>query len=633
MIDNNQIKRKLKILPKASGVYLMLNKDKKVIYVGKAKVLKNRVKSYFNRKIQDDKVARLVENIADIQWFEVDSELEALMLETNLIKKYRPKYNVLMKDDKNYVYLKITKEEFPRVYFVRKIVDDGSKYFGPYTDKYEVEELLRLLNRLFPFFRYSNKSGISPMNSKMGQELFYKRAKTVWGDITDPQVYEAMIADFGAFMSGKSQMVKDFFCLEMNRAAAVKDFERAAWIRDRLEQLQKMMTRQVVVVSKAEDVDVISSFGQGKIIFVCLLVVRTGKLIDIKYFEIKNIEDNFFLDWFLVDYYSMTQDWPQKIFCEAGLNDHTLISDFLYKKSGKRIKIFYPMKSWGGKLISLAKRNAKAEYQRKAILMSFARNKQDGWWDLMKSVFGQEKFDFWKKGLEKKGIFRVEAYDISNLGDKGVVGALVVWESKVKVAVGNKTLKKREWYGDFQKSLYKRFQIKTFEGQDDFGALKEVLGRRFKHREKGWEWPDIILIDGGKGQLSVVMATLIELGIDLPTISLAKQEEEVWLGKRKDDEIWCEKLSIEKDGEAGLWLREVRDEIHRFVIGYQRATRKNMMKKSILDEVEGLGPKTKKKLLAKYGSVREIKQINQQDLIDLVGKKMAEKIRKKLMEM
>ncbi|MFZ5392258.1 MAG: excinuclease ABC subunit UvrC [Patescibacteria group bacterium] len=633
MSISSNLKAKLKILPESSGVYVMVDNKNTVIYVGKAKILKNRVKSYFNRKIEDKKVKQLLKNITDLSWIETENEMEALMLETNLIKKYRPKYNILMKDDKNYIYLKVTNDEYPRVLLVRKIFKDGSKYFGPYTDKYEVQELLKMLNRLFPFFTYANQSGVAPMNSRAGKELFYKRAKTVWGDITQVDIYQHMISDFVAFMRGKSQAVEEFFVMEMNKASVEKDFEMAAWIRDRIAQLRKMMVRQIVIIPRPENIDVVNyaeKEGRG---FVCILIVRFGKLVDIKYFEIINHADKSVSDVIqklLLDYYVLTLDFPEKIYCVENLPDHDLVEKFLINRTKRRIKIKYPKRGAGLRLLNLAGRNARSEVNRRTILTDYARNNSVGLRSLLESVVGDKKAEKWWNEIIRDKIFRIEAFDISNLGEKGVVGALVVWEIKPKLLKEKRAEKIENWSGDFNKSCYKRFKIKSFVGQNDFLSLREVFGRRFARRNDGWKWPDLILIDGGKGQLSSAMAVLAEIGVNIPTLSIAKKEEEIWMGTREEDEIDFVKLDIKKESLEGLLLQDIRNEVHRFVIGYQRITRKNSMKKSVLDEIVGLGPKTKKILLTEYGSVKAISLVGRDELENKVGKKIAEKIWQRL---
>lgn len=471
---------------------------------------------------------------------------------------------------------------------------------------------------------------MAPMNSRMGKELFYKRAKTVWGDITRVEVYGMMINDFISFMKGRSQAVEDFFQMEMNKAAERKDFEQAAWIRDRLKQLKKMMVKQTVVTPSQEDIDAISYYGQKNKGVASILIIRSGKLMDIKFFDLKINGEvaGIILNRIIIDYYQLTDDWPGKIYCSQRLLDDRLIKGLLFGLSGKKIKIFYPQRGIGLKMIRLAERNAKSEFQRKSLLTDFVRNHNLGLQDLLRSLVGGEKFDAWWQKILVKKDFRIEAYDISNFGEKGVVGAMVTWEIKQKSDKKDFVA----WEGGFKKSYYKRFTIKSFQGQNDFLAMREIFGRRFKHREEGWQWPDLILIDGGKGQLSSAIAVLAELEVDLPTISLAKKEEEVWLGQRNEDEINFKKIDIEKDSMAGLLLREIRDEIHRFVIGFQRKTRTGKMQRSILDEISGLGPKTKKKLLSIYGSVTTIRETDEVDLAKVVGKIMAEKIRKKLGE-
>lgn len=650
---NKKLSAKLKIIPKSAGVYLMKDQTGRVIYVGKAKELNKRVRSYFRANVDEIKTRRLVENIADIDWLLTDSELEALMLETNLIKKYRPRYNILMKDDKNYVYIKITKEGFPRVYLVRKVIKDGAKYFGPYTNSLVVKKVLRSLNRIFPFYTYKNKSGIAPMDSQAGKELFHKRAKSAWGDLTEPQVYNQMIIDLVKFLRGQTKSVTRLFKKEMKRAAEEKNFETAAILRDRIVDINKMTESQRVVSTSKDDIDVLGYYGEDKEWVVSLLSIREGKLIDIKNVLMKgrNLhKGESLLKYFMVDYYQRTTDFPREIYISDQISDKTLIDRFINQQVKNKVKIIQPQRGNKRKLIDLAVKNARIEWMRRRSLKTFARKDGESLVeliDLLKAsgVIFDEKF-------HETGVFRIEGYDISNLGDSGVVGAMVVWELKLKsqnsnvknTKIGSKRNAKersltkmdliKKGIGGFNKKLYKRFEIKSFRGQDDFAAMSEVLKRRFSHQEKGWIWPNLVLIDGGKGQLGAVLRIMAKKKVDVPVIGLAKREEEVWLGKLKinkseelhlgDIVFW--KIDLDKDSLASLLLQSIRDEVHRFAVSYQKIVRKKQARKSVLDDITGLGPKKKKKLLQEFGSVRGMVEAGERKVALVVGKKLAREI-------
>jgi len=642
---NRKLTTKLKMIPKSAGVYLMKDKVGRVIYVGKAKELNKRVRSYFRDNLTEIKTKRLVEHIADIDWLLTDTELEALMLETNLIKKYRPRYNILMKDDKNYVYIKITKEDFPRVYLVRKVIKDGARYFGPYTNSLIVKKVLRSLNRIFPFYTYKNKSGVAPMDSQAGKELFYKRAKSVWGDLTDQNVYHQMISDLVRFLKGQTKSVAKLFKEEMKRASAEKNFEVAAVLRDRIRDINQMTESQRVVSTKKEDVDVIGVHGENKEWVVSLLAIREGKLIDIKNVLMKGekVKDGqSLLDYFMVDYYQRTTDFPRSIYIGGKIEDEELIGRFVDQQAEGKIKILQPQRGDKRKLVELANKNARIEFLRRRSLKTFAKKDGESLVELIEVL----KAGGLKVGDEyiKTGSFKIEAYDISNLGDTGVVGGMIVWEIKSKIQKAkiktttqnsNPTAEEsqsddiehvKKWKGGFNKKLYKRFEIKSFQGQDDFAAMKEVLGRRFKHQEKGWSWPNLVLIDGGKGQLGVVMRILAEIDVSVPVIGLTKKEEEVWIGEWVGDDVKYLNIKIDKDSLASLLLQAIRDEVHRFAISYQKIVRKKQIRKSILDDIEGLGPKKKRQLLKEFGSVRGIIEAGEEKVAAVVGSKLANKI-------
>ena len=683
--NNSKIESRLKTLPKSPGVYIMKDEQGEPIYVGKALDLSKRVRSYFYREQTDIKTIRLVEKIDDIQWLVTDTELEALMLETTLIKKYRPKYNILMKDDKNYIYIKITNDYFPRVITVRRVQKDGASYFGPYTNGLKVNKILRSINRIFPFFTYQNSSGVSPMDSVAGKELFQKRSQTAWGDLSVRGVYVEMISDLKKFLRGNAHHVIDIFKNAMKEAANEKNYEQAAILRDRIRDINQIVEGQKVVSPKKIDVDVVGYYGQKNKWVVTLLVVRDGKIVDIRNMQAVSYRGEDLPEMFarfVVDYYARTQDYPKYVYLPLELTEQKILCEYMEVEYQKKIKFEFPKIGEKKQMIELANKNAKMEYLRQQSVIKFARNEGLGIVDLINKLHDLNWDSY--KFRKIKDVFRIEGYDISSLGDSGVVGAMVVWElkssnkfqvSSIKGKNKHKKIKRekkekmfeqmKKWKGGFNKSYYKRFEIKSFQGQDDFGAMKEVFRRRFakvKRENKKWIYPDLILVDGGKGQLGVVLRVLDELAVDVPVISLAKREEEVWAGRdevssfkyqvsseenqetrtkkqeKSDKEnhekerlfgsavFEYKKLDIEKGELAGLLLQSIRNEVHRFAVSYQRIIRKKEVRKSVLDRIEGLGPITKKKLLKEFGSIKGIIDAGEEKVAKVVGEKMVRRI-------
>ncbi|MFA4930793.1 MAG: excinuclease ABC subunit UvrC [Patescibacteria group bacterium] len=627
----------LKTLPKQSGVYLMKDDRGRVIYVGKAKYLSNRVRSYFNRLHEEIKTRQLVDKIDDMEWIVTDSELEALMLETNLIKKYRPHYNVLMKDDKNYVYIKITKEDFPRVILVRKVVKDGGKYFGPYSNSTVVEESLRLLNRIFPFFTYKNKTGVSPMDSVAGKELFIKRSKSVWGYLSDQKIYNQMMADFVAFMRGKTKKVGRIFQLEMKQAAGNKEFERAAMLRDRMVDIEKILAKQKVITPHQDNLDVVGVYGENRKWIISLMTVRVGKMLSLDFFDLKGSNESEVVAAFLSYYYLAAQEFPAQVLLPVTIDEMTEMGDIISDLAKKVVKVSCPKKGYKKDLSLLASKNCKLEFMKRQAVVSVTKSEGLGLSELWRSLIDVGFGNYAQAWSDiEDGIFRIEGYDISNLGDQGVVGAMVVWQLKKNDRGESNQTKPdhnilidelKRWKGSFNKKMYRRFAIKSFSGQDDFAALGEVLSRRFKRSQSEWPWPNLILIDGGKGQLSTVLVALKQNMIDIPVIGIAKKEEELWLGNISEDgEVMFKLLVLDKSSVASLFLQSIRNEAHRYVLSYQRLTRKKKLRQSILDTISGLGPRKKKMLLSAFGSVGGVVAAGEEVVGEVVGKKLAGKI-------
>lgn len=550
---NDELKQTLKLLPDLSGCYLYYDKDNTVIYVGKAKNLKRRVKSYFNRSQKSTKTIALVSKIERLEYIITDTEVEAFILEDQLIKKYKPKYNILLKDDKKYPYFLITNEDFPRILVVRKknLNPDKGHFFGPYTDIRAMYSTLDFIKKIFPLKQckqpkfksrpclyYDIGKCLAPCQNKISSDEYKKL------------VYQAEL-----FLTGKQGELLKQLMEQIQKYSDSEQFEKAAKLRDSYFDLQKTLEKQKVVYESTRlNEDIISILQDGGIFAIVILMIREGRLIDKKSFtyKVEETEKSEFFATFFKEYYSMLKlDFPDKIISSEleSVGEKALYEEWLEIISKKKVKISYGKTQAGKKMQELADKNAK-DVLEKAKIQSLVELAND---------FNEVGAYLSEKLKLKNFPYKIECYDISHIQGTNTVASGICFINGVP-----------------KKSLYKRYKVKSTEGKpDDFQSMKEVLTRRFKRLgEEGWEKPDLIIIDGGKGQLSSVMQIVNELGISgIDIVSLAKREEEVFLPNKSTS------IMLPRGSSALFLIQRIRDEAHRFAITYHRNLRLKALKK------------------------------------------------------
>ena len=593
------LKSKLENLPSQPGVYLFKDEGEKIIYVGKAKSLKNRIKAYFQVGREHPRTLALVSRIKDFEVMVTDSEMEALILESNLIKEHKPRYNVNLKDDKRYPYLKVTVDEpFPRILVVRRPKKDKAKYFGPYTNVKGMRQSLRLLRRLFPL-RSCNYALPSKRRIRLCLDYQIKRCEGPCENLVSEKEYREMINTVLLFLAGRNKILIQQLKQRMNRLAEGERFEEAARARDQLKAVESIMQKQKMVEKEEIDRDVIAFAREGSDICMTTLQVREGVLIGRQHFYLKakkNIPDSEALNSFLKQYYLNAAIIPQKILLPIEIEDKEIIQKWLKGKSQKKVEFILPRRGEKVSLLNLATQNAQL------LLMELLIQKKKVKKRVPPSVAALKK-DLYLPTFPRE----IVAFDISNLGPTDAVGSLVFFEDARP-----------------KKSGYRRFKIKTVEGQDDYAMMEEVVKRYFSRiLEEKKKLPDLVLIDGGKGQLSSVLKVLNELRIKgLNVIGLAKRLDEVFLPEK------TESLMIPKSSSSLKLLQRIRDEAHRFAISYHRGLREKKIRASELDQIQGVGRIRKKSLLSKFGSVERIRQANLDELLETenITQKAAEKI-------
>lgn len=550
---NKELEESLKLVPTLPGCYIYYDKKGEIIYVGKAKNLKRRVSSYFHKKHDRVKVAVLVSKIEKMEYIITDSEVEALILEAHLIKKHKPKYNILLKDDKKYPYFLITDEDYPRITVVRKknINPDKGKFYGPYTNSRAMYSTLDFLKKIFPL-----KQCKTPKFSNRPC-LYYHIGKCMapcQGKVT-PQEYQNIVAQVELFLSGKQTELIKKLKTQMEEYAKNEQYEKAARMRDSYLDLQKTLEHQKVVYENARlNEDIIAVLYEEGIFAVTILLIREGRLIDKKdftYFVENEDKDEFFKTFFQEYYSTLMLEFPDKIVSTdlENIGDKQLYQDWLEIISHKKIKISYGKSKQGRELAQLAQKNVQNLFENARIkkLASIRDNFNEV------GAYLQETLKLTNFPN------RIECYDISHIQGTNTVASMVVF-----------------YNGMSKKTAYKKFKLKTTEGKpDDFLSMKEVLTRRLSRLgEKNWEKPDLIIIDGGKGQLSSVMEVVEEMGITgIDFVSLAKREEEVFLPHQSKS------IRIPMDSNAMFLIQRIRDEAHRFAITYHRSLRSKALKK------------------------------------------------------
>jgi excinuclease ABC subunit C len=593
------LKAKLKNLPTKPGVYLMKDLSGKIIYVGKAKSLRNRVRTYFqDSPFPDPKTTAMVSKISDFDVLSTDSEMEALILEANLIKEHKPRYNVNLKDDKRYPYLKVTDEPFPRVLVVRRAKKDNARYFGPYTNVKAMRHTLRLLGKIFSI-RSCNWNLPSARKIKLCLDYHIKRCPGPCEGKISQKEYGETVKNILFFLSGKNKLLMEHLRERMKEYSAGEEYEKAASLRDQIRALESVVEKQKVADVDRIDRDIIALARKEKDISVVALQVREGILIGRQTFHLtasKASSDQEILSTFLRQYYMHSAAIPAEVVLPDQTGDQAMIEKWLSSRRKGRVRIIIPQRGTKVRLLDMAFYNAQLSLNEIRLQRSEAKGEPPL---AVKSL---------QKDLYLSTTPRViVAFDISNLGPWDAVGSLVFFQEARP-----------------RKSQYRRFKIKTVEGQDDFAMMGEVVGRYFNRlTEEKQKYPDLVLIDGGKGQLSAAIAAFNRLGIkDQNIVALAKRLDEVFLPQKPGP------LMIPKGSASLKLLQRIRDEAHRFAVDYHRRIRGKRITKSELDQIPGVGPTRRGILLKIFGSVEQIRQAKLQELLetDGVGKKAAENI-------
>ncbi len=595
---NELLDLKLKHLPSNPGIYQFKNDKGKIIYVGKANNLRSRVRSYFQSNVTNVKTAALVSKIVDLELIVTDNEIEALVLENNLIKQYKPRYNVNLKDDKSYPYIKITKEPYPRIYATRRLIKDGSKYFGPYTDVRNMKSALRMINQIFRIRSCKlniTQENIDKKKFKVCLDYHIKKCDgPCEGFITELE-YNEMVDEVGKTLKGKTDdLIKDLK-RKMETNASSLEFEKAAEIRDRLEQLESLSSKQKIVSNDFLDRDILSIAYEGKDSACSIFNIRGGKLVGKKQLHLsidQDEEKENIYNAAIKFYYSEYVDIPSELVIESEPADKDTLTEWLGGKANHRIKIIVPQRGELKSLIKMCTENAYLQLKE----IQLHKMKNQGHTPYAVSALQR---DLRLKELPKK----IECFDISNLQGTDTVASLVVFED-----------------GKPKKSLYRKFIIKDVIGPDDFESMREVIKRRYgRLKEENQPLPDLIMVDGGKGQLSSAVEILNDLGFEnYNIIGLAKRLEEVFFPNHSEPE------SIPKTSSGLKLLQHVRDEAHRFAITFHRLRRSKRTITTELNDIQGIGPSTTQLLLTKIGSLAEIKISSKEKLAEIIGKKKAE---------
>ncbi|WP_088033091.1 excinuclease ABC subunit UvrC [Evansella clarkii] len=567
------LKEKVAIVPDQPGCYLMKNKHGTVIYVGKAKVLRNRVRSYF-RAAHDIKTQRLVSEIEDFEWIVTSSDMEALILERTLIRKYKPRYNILLKDDKSYPYLKITNERHPRLITTRKIKKDGAKYFGPYPNAYAANETKKLLDRLYPLRKCETMPNRVCLYYHIGQCLAPCEFEVSKNE------NQKIASEISRFLNGEHKDIKQEITEKMHQASENLEFERAKELRDQVQHIETVMEKQKMALSDLTDKDIFGcAYDKG---WMCVQVffIRQGNLIerDVSLFPMyQDAEDDFYT--FIGQFYLNDQHKKPKEILVPSSVDENIVSEFLGAKA------LQPKRGQKKSLVDLACKNAKLALKEKFALIE--RDEQ-------KTVIAVERLG---EALQIDTPHRIEAFDNSNIQGVDPVSAMVSFLD-----------------GKPDKNNYRKYKIKTVKGPDDYESMREVVRRRYTRllREEQ-PLPDLIVIDGGKGQISAAQSVIEdELGLLIPVCGLVKDDKHRTSQLMKGDPP--EVVNLSKTSQEFYLLQRIQDEVHRFAISFHRNTRKKTMFSSILDEVSGIGEKRKRALLKHFGSLKRLKEASVEEI-------------------
>lgn len=609
----DNIKNILDNLPTKPGVYLFEDDSGRVLYVGKAVNLRARVRSYFHKSADlNPKTHHMMAYVAGIDFIVTESELEALILEMNLIKRHRPRYNVRLKDDKRYPYIKVTwQDDFPKVYMTRRMRQDGGRYYGPFTAAWAVHETLHTLRKIFPYLTCDRIITGEDERACLYYHIGLCQAPCI--GVVNRAEYRAMIQGLCDFLQGKTEQVLRDLRQDMQKAAGNLEFERAAAIRDKLLAIERVIERQKVVSPELVDQDVIALARDDGQACVQVFFIRNGKLIGREYFMLEGAEGEEARDVmtsFVKQFYDEAASIPPQILVQDEIDEALIIESWLRDMRGDKVAIRVPQGGQDHALVEMAAENATETLHALSAQWQVDAEKQvTGVAELQEAL-----------GMDRPPA-RIECYDISNIQGTAATGSMVVFAR-----------------GTPRKSDYRRFKIRTVEGADDYAMMQEVLRRRFRRlvarraeeesvpttRADGpraapeadaWAIaPDLVIVDGGKGQLNAALEVMQELGVDhIPVIGLAKRKEEIFRPGEPDPVV------LPRDSQALFLVQRVRDEAHRFALNYHRRLRRKQGIASILEEVPGIGPRRRQALLRTFGSVEGVRQASLEELLAVPG--------------
>ncbi len=601
------IEEQLNRLPDSPGVYLLRDAEGVILYVGKAANLHHRVRSYFGagQKLSP-KLLKMVSRVADIDFYVTSSEQEALILELNLIKRHHPRYNVRLKDDKTFPYLKINlREEWPRVHITRRLEQDGSRYFGPFASAKSVRQTLKVIKGIFPF-RYCTRT-ITGTDSRACLEYHMGRCLGPCIGVVSREEYAEVIKEVVMFLEGKRDRVVRNLKNKMSRAAEALEFEKATLYRDQIQAIDKVMEGQRIAAAVSGEQDVVAFSQDGDQAYVQVFFIRNDKLIGRESFVMQGTqheESPQIMTGFIKQFYSSSPNIPPRLLLQHPVEDMVVLKDWLQGKRGGRIDIQVPRRGSRKQLVDIVAENARQGLEQLKI----------------RQIATPKELEAAIDEIEKElklptPPLRMEAYDISDIQGKAAVGSMVVFEK-----------------GKSKPAHYRRFRIKTVSGADDYAMLREVLRRRFKHiggetsLPDAWAIvPDLVLIDGGKGQLNAALSAMGELGVtSVPVASLAKENEEIFVPKR------FKPIVLPRSSPGLRLLQRLRDEAHRFALGYYHKVHHRESFTSAFDGIPGIGPKRKRALLKKFGSVQAVREASLEEMAAAGG--MTEKLARKVKE-
>ena len=571
---------KIKSVPTEPGVYFFKDKKNDIIYIGKAINLRNRVRSYFQKnKYQTPKNTSMIKRIIDVEWLVVRNEVEALLTEANLIKQHQPYYNVNLKDDKSFPFIRITNEPFPRVFITREIIRDGSKYFGPYTDVVYLRRTLKAIRRIFPVRScdfYIDQAVIDQKKISLCLDYHIKKCEGPCEGLVSKGHYKEMIDNIVSFLHGKTKSSEIYIHNQMEKASSQLRYEDAGIFRDQLHAIKAFKKKQIKINADFDDRDIIGYAKENDFGIVVIVRIRNGRIASREKLSMSNLDedDAVMIKTVITQFYFDTDFIPSEICVQHIPDSVDELLIWLKEKRGKKVGISLPQKGEKAKQVRLAHQNAKL------LLGEWVINKKKRK-DLIPKMVKQLQDDLQLKVPPRK----IECFDISHLGGTNTVASMVCFVD-----------------GKPRKNNYRKYNIKSVDGIDDFASIREVVYRRYKRvKDEGDGFPDLIVVDGGKGQLSMAVSALRELGLDyLPIISLAKKLEEVFIPGNSDAQ------SIHKQSPGLILLRQLRDEAHRFAIEFQRQKRNKTISDSVFLSIKGMGKKKVQRLLSHYSDLNVI---------------------------